>query len=180
MRPASPVAAARDATASLETSPLVADFKQAMRLVGAQVCIVAAGRDDNLTGMTLTSLVSLSLSPPAVTLAVAKSASIHPVLAETRRFGVSGLTCAHAPLADRFAGRDGSKGAERFSMGDWTALESGAPLLADAAFALDCVVDSMVDWRTHSIVVGRVLAIDVRGGESLMYREGGYCAAQAL
>ena len=93
---------------------------------------------------------------------------------------MSGLTCAHTALADRFAGRDGSKGAARFSQGRWDALESGAPLLADAAFGLDCVVDAMIDWRTHSVVIGRVLAVAARGGESLLYRAGGYCDARPL
>ncbi|GGK19491.1 flavin reductase family protein [Salinarimonas ramus] len=179
--PAKPAAHVEDRRTSPHDDPASAhDFKRAMRLHGSQVVIVTAGTGEALTGMTCTSLSSLSVSPPAVTLCVATSASIHPVMAQTRRFGISGLAPHHAWLADRFAGRDGSKGAERFTQGAWEALSSGAPVLKDATFALDCVVDSMIPWRTHAIVVGRVLAIAVAGGESLLHRDGAYAGAVPL
>jgi flavin reductase (DIM6/NTAB) family NADH-FMN oxidoreductase RutF len=153
---------------------LAAEFRLAMRQLGAQVSIVAAGTGTSLTGMTVTTLSSLSVDPPAVSVAIAKSASIHPVILATRRFGASGLGAAHVSLADRFAGRDGSKGAERFAVGRWTGLDGGAPSLADAVFALDCRVEHVADWPSHSLILARVAAVRVAPGLGLAYRDGTY------
>lgn len=149
-------------------------FRLAMRQLASQVCIIGSGRGERLTGMTVTSVTSLCVEPPAVSLAVARTASIHPVLAETGRFGLSGLTADHVPLANRFAGRDGSKGTERFSAGRWDGLDTGFPVLDDANFALSCVVDEMIDWHSHSIVVARVVSVRSRVAAGLVYREGGF------
>lgn len=150
------------------------DFRRAMRLLGSEVAIVASGTGGALTGMTVTSLASLSVDPPAVSLAVARSASIHPVLTATGRFGVSGLGLAHRALADRFAGRDGSKGAERFTAGRWIGLDGGAPTLEDATFALTCTVASLVDWHSHTIVLAHVNGVRLRPAAGLSYRDGHY------
>lgn len=180
MRPVIGQPAVMPAEGGPEAAALADRFRLAMRQLGAQVSIVAAGTGESLTGIVVTSLSSLSVAPPAVSVAVARTASVHPVLASTGRFGVSGLTPRHRALADRFAGRDGSKGRERFEGADWIGLASGAPVLADAAFALDCAVEAMIDWHTHSIVIGRVLAASAAGGEGLVYRDGAYGRVAAL
>jgi flavin reductase (DIM6/NTAB) family NADH-FMN oxidoreductase RutF len=141
---------------------------------------VASGTGAALTGMTVTSLVSLSVDPPAVSLAIAKTASIHPVLTATGRFGVSGLGQDHRALADRFAGRDGSKGVERFTAGRWTGLDTGAPTLEDATFALDCAVASLVDWPSHTIVLAHVTGVRLRPAAGLAYRDGRYGRIEAV
>ena len=44
-------------------------------------------------------------------------------------------------IAERFAGKDGLKGAERFAGAEWTTRASGVPLLVGALAAIDCGVE---------------------------------------
>ena len=71
------------------------------------------------------------------------------------------LGAAHGELAERFAGRGGFKGAERFADGDWVSLVTGAPVLADALAAIDCRVEDIVERHTHAIVIGAVQAVRI-------------------
>ncbi|MBV9221874.1 MAG: flavin reductase family protein, partial [Methylobacteriaceae bacterium] len=74
-----------------------------------------------------------------------------------------------------FSGRTGVRGAARFAGAEWTSLATGAPLLADALTAIDCSFEGSLDWHSHTIVIGRVEAVRVRGGGSpLLYWQGDY------
>jgi flavin reductase (DIM6/NTAB) family NADH-FMN oxidoreductase RutF len=78
-------------------------------------------------------------------------------------------------VAERFSGFGGVKGAARYDGAEWITAETGAKLLADAPVALDCRVEEMIDRASHSIVLGRVVAI--RTGtpqDALIYWHGGY------
>jgi flavin reductase (DIM6/NTAB) family NADH-FMN oxidoreductase RutF len=76
-------------------------------------------------------------------------------------FGVSILTSDQLHIAERFAGKDGLKGADRFATSRWITRISGAPLLADALAAIDCEVEETIERHSHAIVIGRVLDVRV-------------------
>ena len=62
------------------------------------------------------------------------------------------------------------KGADRFAAGEWMALNTGAPVLVDAAASFDCRLASISDQSTHSVLFGDVLATRHRAGEdTLLY-----------
>src|SRR5471032_2163755 len=50
-------------------------FRSVMRRLAGGVSIVTAGRDDDITGMTVTSLTSLSADPPRLLVSINKQAS---------------------------------------------------------------------------------------------------------
>ena len=106
-----------------------ADFRGAMRhLVGA-VSVITVGRGDDVTGMTVTSVSSLAVDPPSLIVSVNRSASSWPLLKQYGFFGVNILSAEQRDIAERFAGKGGLKGADRFAGAEWTARASGAPLL---------------------------------------------------
>ena len=47
---------------------------------------------------------------------------------------------------------------ERFALGDWDTLLTGAPRCRDALISLDCEVADVKDIGTHSVFVAKVLA----------------------
>jgi len=95
-----------------ETSP--DDFRGAMRhLVGA-VSVVTAGRGSDITGMTVTSVSSLSIDPPTLIVSINRESSTWPVLKRYGVFGVNVLTSDQIDIAERFSGQNGLKGRERF------------------------------------------------------------------
>jgi flavin reductase (DIM6/NTAB) family NADH-FMN oxidoreductase RutF len=136
-----------------------AAFRLAMREFASGVALVTAGRGDQRNGCTANSLCSLSLEPPSVIVCIALTSSTLVSLRASETFGVNILAGGHENLADRFAGRNGVKGAARFVGTDWMTLVTGAPLLRDALACIDCEVEEVLDRHTHAIVIGRVAAV---------------------
>lgn len=150
-------------------------FRQAMRELASGVAVVACGEGEERNGCTVTSLTSFSLSPPSLLVCIGLGSSALATLRAYGTFGVSLLTARHEALANRFAGRDGAVGAQRFEGGNWKRLVTGAPLLADAIAVFDCRVDDLIERHTHAIVIGAVAAI--RKGatvEALVHWRGGF------
>ena len=88
-------------------------FRAVMRRLAGGVSIITAGRDDDITGMTVTSLTSLSASPPRVLVSVNRQASSFALIERFGTFGVNILGSDQQELADRFS--DGRlKGPQRF------------------------------------------------------------------
>lgn len=153
------------------------DFRGAMRhLVGA-VSVITAGRGSDITGMTVTSVSSLSLDPPTLIVSVNRASSTWPVLKRYGVFGINILTSDQIDIAERFSGKNGLKGRERFAVGEWIARGEGAPLLVGTTAAIDCEVEEVIERHSHAIVIGRVRDLLLSQHESaLAYWHGKYIA----
>ena len=150
-------------------------FRAAMRHLASGVCLVTHSVGGVRAGMTATAVASLSLDPPTLIVCVNRAASIYAGLTPGAAFGVSVLGADHREFADRFAGRTGENGAERFREGRWRVAPNGAPLLGDALAAFACEVEEIVERNTHAIVIGRVKhAAAASGGGALLYWRGVY------
>ncbi|OLP57782.1 flavin reductase [Xaviernesmea oryzae] len=164
-----------------EPLPPVADhaeaLKAAMRQVAATVSVVTAGREDR-TGATVTSATALSVEPATMIVNINRSSSSWPVIARHGHFCVNILSEDQQDISDRFAGKGGLKGAQRYEGAQWTTLASGAPVLTDALAAIDCEVEEVIERHSHAILIGRVLAVSVKGGAPLLYRQGHYGSFQ--
>jgi flavin reductase (DIM6/NTAB) family NADH-FMN oxidoreductase RutF len=135
------------------------------------------GRGKDISGMTVTSVSSLSVDPPALIVSVNRNASSWPLLKRYGFFGVNILTSDQIDIAERFSGKDGLKGAERFAGAEWTTRASGVPLLSGALAAIDCEVEEIVERHSHAIVIGRVLDLHVSTRTAaLAYWHGQYVA----
>ncbi|MDQ0513227.1 flavin reductase family protein [Ancylobacter amanitiformis] len=155
-----------------------ADFRAAMRELAAGVTIITAGREDGRRGLTATAVCSVSADPPTLLVCVNRSAEGHAAIRESGAFCVNVIAAEHQCLAERFAGRDGARGAERFEHGEWRALATGAPVLADAVAAFDCQVIQAIDAGTHTVFLGAVTATTVSPQRAaLLYRAGTFAAA---
>ena len=72
-------------------------------------------------------------------------------------------------VAKAFAGM-GPKELDRFAVGEWTTLVSGAPALAGAVAVLDCRVAETCDQFTHTLFFGDVIATSLQPGrDTLLY-----------
>jgi len=153
------------------------NFRSAMRQLTAGVSVITAGRGRDISGMTVTSVSSLSVDPPALIVSVNRTASSLPLLKRYGFFGVNILTSDQLDIAERFTGKDGLKGAARFAGAQWITLVSGVPLLAGALAAIDCEVEDIVERHSHAIVIGRVLDMQLSPrGAGLAYWQGQYVA----
>jgi flavin reductase (DIM6/NTAB) family NADH-FMN oxidoreductase RutF len=150
-------------------------FRSAMRNLAGGVSVITAGQGEARTGLTATSVSSLSLDPPSLLVCINRASATLAAITADRAFGVNILSAHHRHLAESFAGRSGAWGSARYIGAEWIALATGAPLLADALSAIDCTLEKLVDWQSHTIVVGRVRALRVNGGSGpLVYWRGNY------
>lgn len=160
--------------------PSANTFRAAMRQFVGQVCVVTAGLGDDRSGLVATSAVSLSMDPPSMLVCVNRTSSTYPLFEKYGHFGINVLSPEQQPIAERFSGIGGIKGAARYDLGKWIAGPTGAPLLTDAAVALDCEIEDMYDKATHAILVGRVRAVQERQTEAaLAYWRGRYIPLSA-
>lgn len=151
-----------------------AAFRAAMRRLAATVTIVTVAGPEGPAGMTATSVTSLSMAPPSLLVCVNREASVHPALAVGREFCVNVLAEPHAGLAQDFGGAVAPEA--RFARGAWRARD-GVVCLEGAAALVFCTVDLLLDYGTHTIVVGRVTGAETApGARPLLYGEGGFLA----
>jgi flavin reductase (DIM6/NTAB) family NADH-FMN oxidoreductase RutF len=81
------------------------DFRGAMRHLTGGVSVITAGRDDDIAGMTVTSVSSLSVDPPTLIVSINRGASSWPLLKRHGFFGVNILTADQLDVAERFSGK---------------------------------------------------------------------------
>jgi len=161
---------------NISAAPSAAEsFRQAMRQLASGVSVITHGDGEYRTGLTATSVSSLSAEPPALIVCVNRSASLYARLGAGDLIGVNVLAADHAEIADRFAGRGGLKGAERFAEGRWITTPDGVWLLADAVAAFECEVEDIIERHSHAILIGRVRLAAPRPAEgALIYWRGAF------
>jgi flavin reductase (DIM6/NTAB) family NADH-FMN oxidoreductase RutF len=153
------------------------DFRGAMRQLTGGVSVITAGRGRDISGMTVTSVSSLSVDPPTLIVSINRGASSWPLLKRYGAFGVNILTSDQIDIAERFAGKGGLNGTERFTGAEWTTRVSGVPLLVGALAAIDCEVEEIIERHSHAIVIGRVRDLQVSSRTAaLAYWHGQYVA----
>jgi flavin reductase (DIM6/NTAB) family NADH-FMN oxidoreductase RutF len=167
--------AVRHITAEGEVSS--SEFRGAMRRLTGGVSVITVGHGSDITGMTVTSVSSLSVDPPSLLVSINRDSSSWPLLKRQGFFGVNILGAGQLEVAERFTGKDGLKGADRFAGAQWTTRVSGVPLLVGALSAIDCQVEDIVERHSHAIVIGRVLDIQTSPhAAALAYWQGRYVA----
>jgi len=133
---------------------------------------VVATRDDagNPVGMTASSVSSVSLDPPLVSVCVDHRAEIHRWLTEADSFGISILASGQEEVSRIFA----TTGAERFGATAWRASPAGAPWLEGSLATIECLKHQSIEAGDHTLFVGRVTAGTAAEGEPLLYYLGNY------
>lgn len=131
-----------------------AGLRELLRRVPFPAAVVTVDADGQRLGLTVGSLVSLSLSPPLVGVAVARDAALHELLREAGAFAVSLLAEGQEGLAQHFA-----RGVPPIAL--WTGVElveraEGPPLLAGALGWLEAELAGETPSGTHTFFVGAV------------------------
>ena len=103
------------------------------------------------------------MSPPTLLICLGLHTSTLAGIRREGAFCVNILAAGRQDLAERFAGRGGFQGADRFGLGDWSPLVTGAPALTDALAAIDCRLEEIIERHTHAILIGAAQAVRVPG-----------------
>ena len=149
----------------VEQSISEADLKSVMGRFATGVTIVTAVDEGSAVGFTCQSFVSLSLDPPLIALAPAKSSTSWPRIFRAGSFCVNILSDAQRDLCMAFA----VPGGDKFSGISWSPASRGAPILDESLAFVECQLELVHDAGDHEIVVGRVLAVGQGNGSPLLY-----------
>jgi flavin reductase len=109
-------------------------------------------------GLTVGSLVSLSLDPPLVGVGISTQAAMHELLRRAGGFALSLLAGEHEAIAQHFA-----RGVP--PLAHWHGIATragaaGAPLIEDALGWLECEIRAEHETGDHTLFVGEVLAAE--------------------
>jgi flavin reductase len=144
-----------------------------MRGFPSGVAVLTVDRQGERLGLTVGSLVSLSLDPPLVGVAISREAAMHELLREAGGLALSLLAGDQEAVAQHFA-----RGVP--PLAHWHGIATregaaGAPLLAGAIGWLECRLAAEHPAGDHTLFVGEVLSVEVgRPGPALVYVGGGY------
>jgi 3-hydroxy-9,10-secoandrosta-1,3,5(10)-triene-9,17-dione monooxygenase reductase component len=149
------------------------EFRSAMQRFPAGVAVVTLVADGRPTGLTVGSLVSVSLEPPLVGLSIGHHSQLHEPLREAGRFVVNVLAGDQAHLAQHFA-----RSVPPIALWSGVATrpsELPEPLLEGAAAWLECAVRSHHEAGDHTFFFAEALSVELgRGGPGLTYHGGEY------
>ena len=102
-----------------------------------------------------------------------RTSALQAVL-ESRHFAINYLARDHQEIAEIFGGKSSLKGADRFSTAVWGALSSGAPVLQEAAGAIDCILEEAIERFGVVIAIGRVVDFSASTRDPLIFFRGRY------
>jgi flavin reductase (DIM6/NTAB) family NADH-FMN oxidoreductase RutF len=148
------------------------DLRGLMRFVPHNVAVLAVDHDGDRMGVTISSLVSLSLEPPLVGISVGKQASLYELLRQAGAFALSLLGGDQERIALHFAA-----GRPPIVHWDGIATREGrfAPLIEGALGWIEGRTHSEHDAGDHTFFVADVVSVE-RGPArtALMYRDRSY------
>lgn len=143
-----------------------ARFKEAMGRFATGVTIVTALEEDEPVGFTCQSFVSLSIDPPFVALAPAKTSTSWPRIARAGSFCVNVLAEHQQALCRDFA----VSGGDKFAGVEWhRSAHGGAPIIEGSLAWIACGLELIHDAGDHELVIGRVMDLGLGDGEPLLF-----------
>jgi flavin reductase (DIM6/NTAB) family NADH-FMN oxidoreductase RutF len=151
------------------------ELRELMRRFPAGVAVVGVDLEGERLGLTIGTLIPLSLAPPLVGFAVRQEAALHELLRRAGLFGASLLAAGQEAIAQHFA-----RGVPPIAIWEGIALREtdGPPLLTGAIGWLTGRVEAEVPCGEDTFFVGEVLSVEEGARERpLVYVDRGYVSA---
>jgi flavin reductase (DIM6/NTAB) family NADH-FMN oxidoreductase RutF len=140
------------------------------------VAVLSAHDAGTDAGLTVNSLLSVSLAPPSLLVSLATEADTLPVIERSGHFGASFLAADQRAISERFART--LPPAEKFAGLAFHRGPHGTPLLDGALGALECRVVSRTPTYDHVLVVGEVVHVEMgRDVPPLVYFRSAYAGS---
>lgn len=140
---------------SLTTVDLSSTFRDAMAHVCTPVSVITTMDGDRPHGTTVSAVMSLSVDPLLIAVALADtSAGLRHIRGATS-FGVNILDAAQEDVALRFA----TKANDKFDTVDWS-IAAGVPRISGAAVWIACTLADVVQGGDHAVLFGSVVDVE--------------------
>lgn len=147
-----------------------ARFREVLGHFATGITIVTAIDAGEPVGFSCQSFAALSLNPPMVILAPAKSSTSWPRIARAGAFCVNILEEHQEAECRAFA----LSGGDKFSGVDWTPGVTGAPLIDGSLAIVECRLGAIYEGGDHELVTGHVVTLGVGEGSPLLFYRSGF------
>jgi flavin reductase (DIM6/NTAB) family NADH-FMN oxidoreductase RutF len=147
------------------------ELREVMRRFPAPVAVVTTELEGERFGLTVGSLVSLSLIPPLVGISIGRDSSSHEPIRRAGGWAVSLLSGLQADVAQHFA----RSGIPPVALWVGVDVRDGprGPFVQGALGWLECRTASEHEAGDHTVFIGEVESIELgAAGEGLVYRGG--------
>ena len=139
-----------------------AEFTTALRQYAAGVCLLTVRDDIDDVGTTVSSVMSVSATPPLVAVGLTDGGYPAEVLEQVGRCALTVLGVQHAIVASRFASHGRPSARHLLQSVPWErGPGSGAIVLTDAPAALDCRLERLVPAGDHVLALLALEAVPV-------------------
>ena len=147
-----------------------ARFREVLGHFATGITIVTATDDGEPVGFSCQSFAALSLDPPMVILAPAKSSTNWPRIARAGSFCVNILGEHQEAVCRAFA----VSGGEKFDGVDWSPGITGSPLIDGSLATVECTLGAIYEGGDHELVTGHVVDMEIGKGAPLIFYRAGF------
>jgi flavin reductase (DIM6/NTAB) family NADH-FMN oxidoreductase RutF len=147
-----------------------ARFREVLGHFATGITIVTATDEGEPVGFSCQSFAALSLDPPMVILAPAKSSTSWPRIARAGSFCVNILGEHQEAVCRAFA----VSGGDKFDGVDWTPGVTGSPLIDGSLATVECTLGAIYEGGDHELVTGHVLDMEIGKGSPLIFYRSGF------
>ena len=147
-----------------------ARFREVLGHFATGITIVTATEEGEPVGFSCQSFSALSLDPPMVILAPAKSSTSWPRIARAGAFCVNILAEGQEALCRAFA----VSGGDKFDGVDWSPGITGAPLITGCLASVECTLGAIYEGGDHELVTGHVVTMEIGEGAPLLFYRSGF------
>jgi 3-hydroxy-9,10-secoandrosta-1,3,5(10)-triene-9,17-dione monooxygenase reductase component len=148
-----------------------ARFREVLGHFATGITIVTALEEGVPVGFSCQSFAALSLDPPMVVLAPARSSTSWPRIARAGAFCVNILGEDQEAVCRAFAVSGGNK---FDGIGWFPGPVTGSPVIDGSLAVVECELGQIFEGGDHEIVTGLVVALEVGDGQPLLFYRGGF------
>jgi cob(II)yrinic acid a,c-diamide reductase len=140
-------------------------YRDAMSQFAGHVHVVTTDGIAGKRGTTVIAACSVSDTPPTILVCLNSENPKNDAFVKNGRFALNTLASCHEPLSVGFSGVTGLPAEQRFALGQWDTISTGAPTLLGALAVFDCELIDTKDLATHRVLFGKVTGLRI--GDSL-------------
>ena len=148
------------------------EFRIGMRKYVYSVSVISITElNGKKNAITISSVTSISINPPSIIACINKESSIHESLVLDSKFSLNLLNEKQQEMAKICS--DPNRINERFKKIEW--IGDKPPIMKNALVSIICKVDKVIEYKTHSVLIG--LVQKMKNSEDinpLMYQDGVY------
>lgn len=148
------------------------DHKRLYRSLAAGVAVITADGPYGPVGMTVSSVMAVSLEPALMLVSLGKASGTLAALRESGRFAVNLLSDGQQSIATRFA--TGRPAWVKFAGVKLVDSGTGPPIIDRVLAAAVCEVGWVRPAGDHTLVLGQLARVDLGGGRPLVWHASGY------